>query len=91
MALKDWLKSIVALFYPEVCIVCGQPLSSGEELLCHRCNMDLPRTHLHLKRENVAEQLFWGKAELQKASSYFYYQRGSDFTQILHQIGRAHV
>ena len=75
MAWKDWIEAFCSLFYPKVCVVCSQPLSKGEECICQRCNIDLPRTNLHLVPENVAEQVFWGKVEVQRASAYFYYRR----------------
>lgn len=86
MALKDWLDACLNLFYPKVCAVCSQPLSGQEECICFRCGMSLPRTNLHLKTENAAEQLFWGKVDVERVSAYFYYQRGSDFREILHRL-----
>ena len=86
MAIKDWIEACMHLFFPKVCVVCSLPLSAQEECVCYRCNIDLPRTNLHLKQDNVVEQLFWGKVDLQHASSYFYYQRGSDYREILHQL-----
>ena len=32
------------------------------------------------------EQLFWGKIPLERATSFFFYRKGSDFRQILHQL-----
>ncbi len=86
MALNNWLKAIVALLYPQTCVVCGLPLSSQGGCLCVQCDMKLPRTNLHRQVDNAAEQLFWGKTTLQRATSYFYYHRGSDFRQILHRL-----
>ena len=86
MALKDWFAACVHLLFPKVCVVCSLPLSAQEECVCHRCNIDLPRTNLHLKPDNAVERMFWGKTELQRATSYFYYQRGSDYREILHQL-----
>ena len=86
MTAKDWIDACLNLFYPKVCAVCSQPLSGQEECICFQCNMNLPRTNLHLKNENLAEQLFWGKIDVERVSAYFYYQRGSDFREILHQL-----
>ena len=86
MVIIDWLQGLLNLFYPKVCVVCAQPLSGQEACLCHACQVRLPRTELHLKPDNAAEQLFWGKVHIEKVSSYFYYQRGSDFREILHQL-----
>ncbi|GCB33544.1 amidophosphoribosyltransferase [Bacteroides faecalis] len=50
------------------------------------CNINLPRTNYHLQEDNPMEQLFWGKIPLERATSFFFYRKGSDFRQILHQL-----
>lgn len=80
---KEWLWSFLSLLFPRCCVVCGKPLAKGEECLCTWCNIDLPRTGYHLRKDNPVELLFWGKFPLERAASYFYYRKGSDFRQIL--------
>lgn len=46
----------------------------------------LPRTDYHLRRDNPVELLFWGKFPLERATSFFYYRKGSDFRRILHLL-----
>lgn len=84
--IKDWLSSFLSLLFPRCCIVCGSPLAKGEECLCTMCNIELPRTNYHLRKDNPVEQLFWGKIPLERATSFFFYRKGSDFRQILHQL-----
>lgn len=83
---KDWLSSFLSLLFPRCCVVCGNPLAKGEECICTMCNMNLPRTDYHLQKDNPVEQLFWGKVPLERATSFFFYRKGSDFRQILHQL-----
>ena len=84
--LKAWLLSFLHLFFPRQCVVCGTPLQEGEEAICLKCNMDLPRTDYHLCADNPVERMFWGKIPLERATSYFFYHKGSDFRRILHQL-----
>lgn len=84
--MKDWLDSFLSLFFPRCCIICGRALAKGEECLCAHCNIGLPRTELHKYKDNAVEQLFWGKIPLERATSYLYYRKGSDFRQILHRL-----
>lgn len=84
--LKVWFLSFVHLFFPRQCAVCGTPLQEGEEGICLRCNMDLPRTNYHTCKDNPVERLFWGKVPLERATSFFFYRKGSDFRRILHQL-----
>lgn len=51
-----------------------------------KCNMDMPRTNYHLRKDNPVEHLFWGKIPIERATSYFFYQKGGSFRQILHQL-----
>ena len=68
-------------------MVCGAPLSKEEECLCIRCNMNLPRTGFHLRKDNPVECLFWGRIPvLERASSFLFYRKGSDFRRILHLL-----
>lgn len=54
--------------------------------MCVRCDMDLPRTGYHLIKDNLVERMFWGKIPLERATSYFFYRRGSDFSRIIHLL-----
>ena len=46
---KTWFLSFLHLFFPRQCAVCGEPLQEGEDAICLKCNMSLPRTGYHLK------------------------------------------
>lgn len=84
--LKDSTDSFVSLFFPSCCPICGLPLPKGEKGLCMKCNLGMPRTNFHLERNNLVEQLFWGKADIERATAYFFYQKGSDYREILQRI-----
>jgi len=83
---KIWFCSLLHLFFPRCCVVCGAPLVEGEEAICTRCNVDMPRTNYHRRQDNPVERMFWGKFPLERATSYFFYRKGSDFRNILHQL-----
>ena len=84
--MKGWLEALVRLFFPRHCVVCGDCLQQGEDVLCMRCSIDMPRTGFHLHRDNEVERMFWGKLPLERASAYFYYSKGSNYRGILHQL-----
>ena len=46
----------------------------------------MPRTNYHTVKDNPVERTFWGKMPLERATSYFFYHKGSDFRRILHQL-----
>lgn len=84
--LKESLGSFVSLFFPHCCVVCGSLLAKGEQCICTACNIRLPRTDYHLEKENPVEQMFWGKMEVERGTSFFFYKKGSDFRKILHLL-----
>lgn len=83
---KIWLSSLSHLFSPRQCVVCGRVLQEGEEALCLRCNMNMPRTGYHLREDNPVERMFWGRFPVVRATSYFFYRKGSDFRHVLHRL-----
>lgn len=84
--LQYWLGPLLHLFFPRCCAVCGEPLVEGEEGLCTRCNIDMPRTNYHKVKDNFVERMFWGRIPLERATSYFFYRKGSDFRKVVHQF-----
>lgn len=85
--MNTWFHSFWSLLFPRCCVVCGSPLSRGEECLCTCCNINLPRTGFHLRKDNPVECLFWGRIPgLKRASSFLFYRKGSDFRHILHML-----
>lgn len=84
--LYRWLDSLVQLLFPQRCVVCNCLLTENEKVLCQSCNLNLPRTGLHLEKDNEVEKLLWGKMNIERATSYFYYTKGSGYRQLLHQL-----
>ena len=85
-SLMLWLQSAFRLLFPRRCAVCDTTLQDGEEALCFRCNINLPRTYYHLEKDNEVDKMFWGKIPLVRATSYIFYQKGGDFRRILHLL-----
>lgn len=46
----------------------------------------MPRTNYHLQRGNPVEKAFWGQLPIERATSFFYYQRGSSYKSILFNL-----
>ena len=67
-------------------MVCEDALSIGEECLCLKCLLNMPKTNYHLVADNELEKRFWGKFPIERASAYFHYVKGSDFDKILFEL-----
>lgn len=81
-----WIHSFLSLLFPRCCVVCGKVLVEGEKYLCMHCNLDMPRTHYDTRPGNPSEQMFWGKVPVERAASYFFYNKSGNFRFILHQL-----
>ena len=86
MKIKEIINHFLGLFYPEICAVCSQNLVSGEKIICLSCLQKIPRTQLHLEKDNVIEKRFWGKAKIERATAFYYFTKKSNFQKILHQL-----
>ena len=75
---------LLGLFYPDLCITCGERLLSHEKYVCLSCWHDLPKTNFHLDAENKVAQLFWGRVHIEYATSFFSYRKGSRYQQLIH-------
>ncbi len=82
----NFLHYLIDLFYPNLCLICGENLVTGEDQLCLKCFSDIPKTNFHLQKDNPVEKRFWGKVRIEKATSYFFFQKGSDFQKLIHEL-----
>ena len=77
---------VLGLFYPQLCITCGERLISQEKYLCMKCWLDLPISRFENENENKVAQLFWGRVQVEHATSYFNYRKGSRYQKLIHFI-----
>jgi len=80
------LVDFIDLMFPNLCVVCGRNLQKNEHQLCLLCLHDIPRTNYHLIKDNPIERKFWGKVPVYRATSYFFFQKGSSFQKLLHLL-----
>lgn len=74
------------LFFPRACLLCGRRLARGESLVCLECLSGLPRTRLHLAKDNAVERNFWGKFPVVRAASFLHYTKGGDVRRLLYEL-----
>jgi ComF family protein len=84
--LTQHVDDFLGLFFPDLCVTCGERLLSHEKYVCLNCWHDLPQTHFHLEAENKVAQLFWGRVQIENATSFFIYKKGSRYQQLIHFI-----
>lgn len=84
--LQQSVSDVLELLFPSLCITCGERLISQEKYVCFNCWNDLPVTRFHTDLENKVAQLFWGRVNLENATAFFSYKKGSNYQQLIHFI-----
>jgi len=57
-----------------------------EKIICLSCWETLPKTNFHLRETNPVAQKFWGKINIQHATSFYYFNKEGRLQQILHAL-----
>jgi ComF family protein len=83
MRAKTLFNDFIALFFPKLCVVCGESLRESEDFLCLHCLLDLPKTRYHSYRDNASSDRFLGKIPVEKSLSYLYYSKGGSGQKLI--------
>ncbi len=87
MARISFWHRVLNLIAPQGCSVCGCRLALGEEVLCAKCNLHLPRTLFAAHAtDNLMARRFWGRIPVERAAALFYYEAGSEVSRIVHDM-----
>lgn len=86
MIFTKWVHDFIALFYPNICAACSEPLVQNEQLLCTTCRYELPKTNFHSDPDNEVARIFWGRVKIEHASAHFYFQKGGRVQELMHKL-----
>ena len=78
--------NILSLFYPRLCVACGDALQQNEQHLCLHCMMHLPETNFHKNHDNPLMNIFAGRVRVGEVASLLYYKKGNNVQHILHAL-----
>lgn len=90
MKRNNLLRELLHLFYPNVCVICGSELLSGEEGACLQCLYKLPKTHNFSEPDNDAEKLMAGRMPFERIASYCVYTKGGTLPPLIHHLKYRH-
>jgi ComF family protein len=74
------------LLFPRLCVVCGDKLIEQEKWICLHCQHHIPRTNFHHEPDNPVARLFYGRVQIEYATSFFYFNKGSKYQSLLHNL-----
>lgn len=80
------IKYLFDLFYPKICMSCGQVLNSQEEIICIKCLLRLPKTGFHLHDENPISRVFWGRINIEAATSFLFFSKQGRVQSLMHNL-----
>jgi len=75
-----------SLFFPRICYSCGNTLFRHEEVLCGYCLHQLPKTNFWGEEDNPVCRIFWGRVNINHASSLYYFAKGGKVQHLMHQL-----
>lgn len=78
--------NLLSLFYPRLCVGCGDALQQNEQHLCLHCMMHLPETNFHKNHDNPLMNIFAGRVKVEEVASLLYYKKGNSVQHILHAL-----
>jgi len=82
----EYFSDLFELFYPDICLACSGKLLKGENLICFKCQSELPKSDHWVDPENAMAKRFWGRVDLQGAAALFQFQKGEHVQHLLHQL-----
>lgn len=81
-----YLRDFAKLLFPTYCSGCRTILVEGEVGICLKCQVNLPRLHLHDFRGNILEKKFWGRADIQMATAFLKMTKKSVVRRMIHEL-----
>ena len=80
------LEALFNLIFPKICYACGDAISGSVQHICLSCRGDLAKIDTQDFTNNKIQQLFWGRLELEKASSYLKFEQYGKTQRLLHAL-----
>lgn len=83
---REVFKDFLSLVYPEFCISCLDHLVKGEDIICTRCILELPKCNFIDDPENTLALKFKGRVNLEHALAFLKFRKKSRVQRLLHAL-----
>jgi ComF family protein len=84
--IKETLTDFISLFYPNYCYACNEGLAKGEDIVCTKCRLDLPKTNYHKTLQNPLYNRLHGRFPLEFAVAFLLFRKGGKVQNLLHAL-----
>ena len=83
------LMDFVSLFFPNYCLACSTSLVGGEETLCTRCIINLPKANYALEDNGIKDKLT-GRLPIEYGLVFLKMKKGGVVQRMIHQMKYHH-
>ncbi|MFY0674377.1 MAG: ComF family protein [Bacteroidia bacterium] len=83
---KSISNALFDLFFPPICYGCGNALNQNERCICSYCQTSLPKTNWQNRMANPLEKVFYGRVEVNRATSFLHFRKNSIVQSFLHNL-----
>jgi ComF family protein len=84
--MSTWINDLLQLFYPRLCVLCENRLTTDEQHICLHCFCDLPRTNFHQHMHHPVMKLFAGTFQLNKIATFLLFEKDGKVQRLIHSI-----
>lgn len=81
---------ILDLLYPPLCLGCHDKLLDKGRSICLACERKIKPTNFHLLVDNPVKERFWGRVDLERATSAYTFVKGELLQHLIHQLKYDH-
>ena len=81
-----FIQDFIALFYPDLCLICDNNMLKHEDCICTSCLYQTPKTDCFKKKENEVKKRFWGRVKLENAASLFIFNKEGNTQKLIHKL-----
>jgi len=84
--ISQYLMDFVYLFYPNLCLACEEQPPPNGEIICLKCQYNLPKTDFHKEKNNLFTERLFGRIPLQASAALYYFVKGGLTQKLIHNL-----
>lgn len=85
-ALVDVSEPFLSFLFPRLCVSCQIDFSQKDEELCISCDLKMPKTDFHLRKDNPFTERLRGRFPFYNGAAYFFFKKGGHAQDLIHAI-----
>lgn len=84
--LVHMLKSLINVFFPQICYACHTHLNDFEQDICTHCRHNLPVTNFHFNQDDSVLKIFHGRVTIENATALLRFEKKGKVQQLIHGL-----